>query len=107
MAATPLLPVRVDAETKARWKAAADERGITLADLVRDSVEAEIAAPPVASPSSWPASRGRKAPKPDGPPLDPSNHGRSPFRRKRDGKRTEMCPHRIPPTSYCSRGCDG
>lgn len=43
MARKPVLPIRLDDEAKARWKAAADGQGQSLADWVRAAAEEKIA----------------------------------------------------------------
>lgn len=41
---TPLLSIRVDAETKARWEAAAARDGLALSEFVRRAVERALLA---------------------------------------------------------------
>lgn len=93
MARTPLLNIRVDDETKQRWDAAARDAGYSLAEFVREAVDARIAA---------------DAPKPKAKKgnRQPGQIGLDPTLRAAGMGRTTICEHRIPPTAFCTRGCD-
>lgn len=43
MARAPLFGIRLDTETRARWQAAADDAGYSLAEFIKAAVEAQIA----------------------------------------------------------------
>lgn len=93
MARTPVLNLRVDEATKARWEAAARDAGYLLSEYVRAAVEDRVAAdgaPPVRKrPAKKTAGRSQES----GSPVPARS-------------RTAMCEHRRPPTAYCAR-CDG
>jgi len=105
VARTPLLNLRVDDATKLRWQAGASERGYTLAEFVRASVEAELAKD---------LGRESSAADVDGAGSETSGHhesvgerqGRRPAPEKKRRTRATMCEHRIPPESFCPHGCD-
>lgn len=87
MAATPILPVRVDKTTQERWKAGAADRGYAdLSEFVRSCVEAELAS--------------------DGAPAVVQRRETSADRKAKEReKRSGVCPHRLRPDQYCGR-CD-
>lgn len=42
MPETPVMTLRVDDEMKARWQLLADELGVKLSDLIRDTLEERV-----------------------------------------------------------------
>lgn len=84
------LEIRVDDQTRDRWKAAADDAGYTLTEFVRAAVEDKVAQPKATRPSRAKAKAGAAASKV-----------------RASTCRASMCEHRIPAGSYCPRGCDG
>lgn len=89
MARTPHLALRVDDATKARWETAARDAGYSLADYVREAVNARVEADtaPVAPRKPKRAAKG----------AEPAEPARS--------TRVSMCEHRRPPETYCPK-CD-
>lgn len=94
------LEIRLDDQTRARWTAAAQDAGYTLAGYVRDAVEARVE-------QDAPAPKRRRPPRSPKPtPPGVEEHGVSPLPPRRGRERAVVCEHRVPPTAYCSRGCD-
>lgn len=85
MAPTPILAVRVDKATQARWKAGAEERGYELSEFVRSCVESELA---------------------PGSPPQPRRDTKATRKDDERKARTGLCPHRLGPGQFCRR-CDG
>jgi antitoxin component of RelBE/YafQ-DinJ toxin-antitoxin module len=90
---TPLLTLRLDEESKARWQAEADLRGLTLSEFVRECVEAVAggAVPSVPIKPRTPPERGVARPEVrrvlrDVPGLDLASSFKGPdFRREKKG----------------------
>lgn len=112
MARTPLLNLRVDAERKARWEAAAKDAGCSLAEFVRDTIDAVLAEPVARELVAMEVEDSKRAANPPPPPSPKptppgiEEHGISPRRPKKRRERTEMCVHRRRPDQFCSK-CDG
>lgn len=96
MARTPLLNLRVDDETKARWEVAAREAGYSLAEYVREAVEERVSV----DASAKKPSRSRKT-----APKEKLLTGRVVEKGSSSHSRTGMCEHRIPATAHCVK-CD-
>lgn len=92
MARTPLLNIRVDDDTKARWEAAARDSGYSLAEYIREAVDARVEIDAPTKGKRKPAARSPKPTPPD------AQSGKS-------GSRSGMCVHRRRSDQYCSR-CD-
>lgn len=90
MARDPIFPLRVDAERRAVWDAAAAKAGVSTSEFARDAIDAAAALVNEPAPARGRGKAQAKA-KTAAAPAPPSS-GRS-----------QMCPHRVPPTSYCSR----
>jgi hypothetical protein len=93
--ATPILNLRVDDETKARWQAAADLAGYRLSEWIRSCCDARADARAAAT--AEPEKRGGYQPRASGPPptVPPP----------KPGGRASVCEHRIPAGSFC-KACD-
>lgn len=83
---TPLRNFRADDETWARWQAVAADLEIPVAAMIHDGVERLISS----------VRPGMVA-----PPRTPRVHAPPRI------ERTIPCVHHVPPSSHCSRGCDG
>lgn len=119
MAVTPIRNMRVDDERWAAWEASAAAAGVSITKLVVMTMDnaghsRSGAKPPEPVPQAWPAGGGTSFVFPASvgmgldvlasppavvvPPREPE--------RRPERKRSKVCPHRIPETSYC-RYCDG
>lgn len=85
------LELRLSEEKKARWAQAAKDLGYTLTEFIEGCVEAELAGSKVLN-------RSR-------PTRALSAEGRKDQKAKAKRARTDLCEHRIPPTSHCAQ-CD-
>lgn len=93
MARTPIFPIRLDDETKARWDAAARDAGYSLAEYIRVAVDDLIER------ETKPVAKSKKK----AVTKTTVRVGLDPELRASKGPRTGLCPHRIPPTAFCSR----
>lgn len=105
---TPLLSLRVADETKARWKAAAAERGYSLSELVHASVESSLKDPRAADDVSRRAVEAERR-QDQAEPRDTATSDKPARKRSRSAQAESsppaagLCEHRVALTSYCGR----
>lgn len=107
MTAKKLVNVRVRAEEKELWDAAAKQQGVSLTEMVRAAVNGRIAeGAPVSGESK--AVNAVPAPLPEGS-AESDTHKAARFYTSKPssrGSRQGPCVHRVPPSSHCKWGCD-
>lgn len=95
----PLLTLRIDDETRAKWQAKADDLGYSLSELIRIAVDDLIdREAPKAKPKKKPTVKELRG-------VIVAKTTRSPFPNNPRNERSVMCEHRVPPSAFCSR-CD-
>lgn len=105
MTAKKLVNVRVPAEEKEAWDAAAKQQGVSLTEMVRAAVNGRIAG---GAPVSGQTSAVSAVPAPLLTVRDVAERSGEglPSKPPSRGSRQGPCVHRVPASSHCKWGCD-